>query len=287
MNNYTFNDFINECLHTEMFHSDIPIMQRTPDVAEQEDDYELTDGTPLIYDTIQKRAFVFDEDKYEYYESRYVMLGAVMRYTKRQITVLSPYFIKVCFNPKKMKKTSDFVTKLERSVKSITKDVVKRLGKDVTIEMLHKDDVCLINNALPEIAEALNSLSTYILFQYNINKILIQESSILADGSILLNSFGPAFLASQDHDYTAELAAQCEYKQLSTEEFFNAQTGIVDSEPDTDSEQPEETDASADEKDPQKHNNIIYSFAQFKKEFSKADWFECYIPIVFKIDTTE
>lgn len=252
---------------------------------------------------------MFDEDKYEYYESRYAMLGAVYKCSDREMSVLSPYFIKVQFNPQKMKKTADFVAKVEKSVKSITKDVMKKFGKDVRAEMLKKDDVDTIVNALPEISEALNSLSTYILFQDNINKILIQESSILDGGSILMNSFGPGFLALQDHDYTVEQASQTRYKKLSNEEFFNITTGIVaDGEADDDdrddsrviydvdddgfivpkaSIDSSQTSGNQSDDDSEQSTSIIYSFAQFKKEFPRAEWFECYIPVVFYIDISD
>ena len=146
---------------------------------------------------------------------------------------------------------------------------------------MKESDIEKINNFLPEISESLNNLCSYIQFNDNINKILINETTVLNDGSFFMNSFGPEYIASKDIDYTAQLAAQSEYKQLSDEDFYNRAMGIVSADDEDIKEEMHPIEAKTEERAPV---FITYSFKDFKKMFKKAEWFECYIPVVLKIN---
>ena len=305
-----FRRFMNECLHLEAFDGRIPRAPRQQqslgdqifgrnqesDVPEftsadleagnkfnslDADEYAFQMGVGLIYDSVHDVLDVFDEHKYDFYENRYVMLGAAFDANKKQIKCLSPYFIKVGFNPQEFKKADGFVTKLKASVKEFINPILQRTGKDVKAEIMKESDIEKINNFLPEISESLNNLCSYIQFNDNINKILINETTVLNDGSFFMNSFGPEYFAAKDIDYTEQLAAQSEYKQLSDEEFYNRAMGIVSADDEDIKEEMHPIEAKTEERAPV---FITYSFKDFKKAFKKAEWFECYIPVVLKIN---
>ena len=81
-------------------------------------------GVGLIYDSVHDVLDVFDEHKYDFYENRYVMLGAAFDANKKRIKCLSPYFIKVGFNPQEFKNADGFVTKLKASVKEFINPIL-------------------------------------------------------------------------------------------------------------------------------------------------------------------
>ena len=283
--NYGFREFINECLHPEAFSGKIPVRPKTNinvDNEEEQNANQLQIGIGLIYDSVHDTVDIFNEHKYDFYEKRYVMLGSVFNISKNEVKCLSPYFIKVSFNPKKFNTQEEFSKQIKETIKQYTEPIIQKIGgNDIKAETLKEYDIKNINEHLPEIAETLRNLSSYIQFHEDIDNLLINETSIINNDSFLMNSFGPEYFSSLDISYNSELEAQSEYKQLSNEEFYNSNIGIINANEDDIKEEMHPIEHKKEERKPA---NEIYSFdTLFKKRFNRADWFECFIPVILKI----
>lgn len=196
---YSFSDFINECIHPEIFSGNIPIQPRFGEIPDESVPF-VSVGSGLFYDSVHDAVDIFTEDKIDFHEKRYVFLGSAFGFRKKEIRCISPYFIRVTFNPKKFADAKDFTVKLRESLKEYAGKIVLRTGDGVKAEIMSRQDVPLIVAALPSVLGTLSSISGYVRMHGSATDFLIAQSCVLSDGSLMLNSFGPAYLSAGEPD---------------------------------------------------------------------------------------
>ena len=312
--NVSFDQFIFECLHPEAFQN-LPLHNRihsamTGDaVPEHNTSDGIASGTVLAYDTETKSLEIVNEMNDKYYErERYIILGCLMRNSEwNTARILSPYFLNVTIDPKTFKTGKQLSKKLLSSVKDFTKWIVSKTGREeLTVDILDTEDVSVINNALQNFVDNLDAVSSYAEVSEKLSNVLRDQSIVYQseeDGSyILLGGFGPdyyASLLSQQHDYLEEYARQTVYKKMSTEEFLARARGEewTSAQPDQPNQPTESDDNMTGHKILIDNNgkqvetdvpsysglNVEISYKDFLKQYSKADVFEFWCPIVFSV----
>lgn len=216
MSEYSFNNFINECLHPEAFGR-IPVAHRveiaTKNLISEEDatDSLFKTAQIVIYDK-EEDALKVDSQNDELYEfKRFFIGGPVVNTSADRVRTLSPYFIKIWLNPRSIKTDDSFRNHL---TESIGKETVwmKKMSKEISASPMNAEDYKIINE-IPEVFIGhLEIVSPYALLDKTVSQIMLQNNIIYLDEKnvpqILLSGFWPSYgMNTQAIDFTEEAAA--------------------------------------------------------------------------------
>ena len=216
MSEYSFSDFLNECLHPEAFGR-IPVANRVQVPAENLiPEEETTDSLfrtaqTVVYDKAEDTLKVDSQNDELYEFQRFFIGGPVVKTSADKVRTLSPYFIKIWLNPRSVKTDDSFRSHLTESIKKETA-WMKKMSKDISASLMNADDYKIINE-IPEVFIGhLETVSPYAMLDKTVSQIMLQDNIIYLDEKnvpqILLSGFWPSYgMNTQPLDFTAEAAA--------------------------------------------------------------------------------
>ena len=249
-------DYINECLHPEIFSGQIPVHPRnyespiqTESAASLEPQSDIPSWEVVYYDAQQQDMFVLGEDTPENaeYNPRYTMMGLIINVTserrrggKRWVRILSPYMLMVEADPSVIKNPKKLEKKLRESVDKEMSEFRARLGagmKDVQLDIMNQQDVEVISDNLQDTLMMFDHCSSWVHSPNGHTWNLLTENNLAfksfevdpetaklsEDITIMLGGFGPDYnklAMMRIQDYEEEYYRQSEYHQLDMEEFL-------------------------------------------------------------------